>query len=502
MAIAAHEPVTAPLAAAALALSGMAGALPWLQVIQYELTLFAGFWFIVGMADELAVDAIWGWLLLRGRVRAPRLAEGLATRELAGVAAVFIPAWQEADVIGATVAHALKAWPQRDLRLYVGCYRNDPATIAAVMAVADGDPRLRLVVHDREGPTTKADCLNRLYGALCEDELRSGRRARSVVLHDAEDMVHPAALVVLDAALHEASFVQLPVRPEPQKGSRWVAGHYGDEFTESHAKAMVVRDALGAALPAAGVGCAIARNVLTDLARERKSELAREQGVILSRQAGPFASECLTEDYEMGWRIARGGHRARFLRLRDGEGQLIATRSYFPASIDAAVRQKARWVHGIAFQGWDRLGWGGRAVDLWMAARDRRGPLVALVLFVAYVLIVLGGVLAAAEAAGLVRPLAQPPVLKAMIALCLAGLAWRMLLRFVFTAREYGLAEGVMAVLRIPVANVIAIVAGRRAVTAYVRSLAGCAVRWEKTVHRGHPAQLRASGQATAEARA
>ena len=88
------------------------------------------------------------------------------------------------------------------------------------------------------------------------------------------------------------------------------------------------------------------------------------------------------------------------------------------------------------------------------------------------------------------------------MALCLAGLAWRMLLRFVFTAREYGLAEGVMAVLRIPVANVIAIVAGRRAVTAYVRSLAGCAVRWEKTVHRGHPAQLRAGGQATAEARA
>jgi adsorption protein B len=113
--------------------------------------------------------------------------------------------------------------------------------------------------------------------------------------------------------------------------------------------------------------------------------------------------------------------------------------------------------------------------------------LVALVLFVAYVLVVLGGVIAAAESFGLVRPLSQPPELRLLITLCLVGLAWRMVMRFVFTAREYGAAEGLMAVLRIPVANIIAIVAGRRAVAAYVRSLAGSAVRWEKTAHHGHP---------------
>jgi len=483
MAFGADALMTAPLDAGTLGL----GTLSMLQALQYELTLFAGFWFLVGMLDELTVDVVWGWLLLNRRARAPRLADGLAARELAGIAAVFIPAWHEAEVIGATVAHALKAWPQSNLRLYVGCYRNDPDTVAAVIAVAGGDPRLRLVVHDRLGPTTKADCLNRLYGALCEDELRSGRRARSVVLHDAEDMVHPAALVVLDAALHEASFVQLPVRPEPQRGSRWVAGHYTDEFTESHAKAMVVRDALGAALPAAGVGCAIAREVLAELAQGRKAELARTEGVLSNRLAGPFASECLTEDYEMGWRIAHAGHSARFLRLRDGEGQLVATRSYFPASIDAAVRQKARWVHGIAFQSWDRLGWSGRWVDLWMAARDRRGPLVALVLFAAYLLVVVGAIVAAAQAAGMLGPSPRSPVLAVMVKLCLVGLAWRMALRFIFTTREYGVGEGLLAMLRIPVANVIAIVAGRRAFTAYVRSLAGSAVFWEKTTHHGHP---------------
>jgi adsorption protein B len=353
---------------------------------------------------------------------------------------------------------------------------------------AQRDPRVRLVIHDRDGPTTKADCLNRLYGALSEDELRSGQLARSVVLHDAEDMVHPAALVVLDAALDGAGFVQLPVRPEPMAESRWVSGHYADEFAEAHAKAMVVRDALGAALPAAGVGCMFGREVLAELAEARKAELARGEGVRHGRRAGPFAAECLTEDYELGWRIARSGRQGRFLRLRDGEGQLVATRSYFPATIDAAVRQKTRWLHGIAFQSWDRLGWWGRASDLWMALRDRRGPLVALVLFIAYVLVVLRLIIALAVGAEIVPGVAIPPEVIVITALCLVGLLWRVLFRFVFTAREYGLAEGVRAVLRIPLANIIAIIAGRRALGAYLASLSSNTVRWEKTVHSGHPA--------------
>lgn len=465
--------------------------LRWLQLAQYELMLFAGFWFVVGMIDEMAVDFAWLWLLLNKRVRSAKLAVDAALRPLSGVAAVFIPAWHEAEVIGATVGHALSAWQQRELRLYIGCYRNDPATIASAMSAAARDPRVRLVIHDRDGPTTKADCLNRLYGALSEDELRSGVRARSVILHDAEDMVHPAALVVLDEALDGAAFVQLPVRPEPLPGSPWVSGHYADEFSESHAKAMVVRDALGAAIAAAGVGCAIDRDVLAQLAEARKAELERNDGPMQGRFAGPFAAECLTEDYELGWRIARSGRRGRFLRLRDADGQLVATRSYFPGTVSAAVRQKTRWVHGIAFQGWDRLGWWGQGIDLWMALRDRRGPLVALVLFVAYLLVVMGGALGLAAAVGLVSPVAMPNELRLLMVLCLVGLGWRVAFRFVFTTREYGLAEGARAVLRIPVANIIAIVSGRRAFSAYVRTLGGSAVRWDKTAHHGHPALSR-----------
>lgn len=450
------------------------------QIIEQELLLFAAFWFLVGAADEIGVDLCWIWLKLGRRVRDLRITRERAIAPLQGSAAILIPAWCEAEVIGHTVRHALAAWRQDDFTLYVGCYSNDPCTIAATMSGADDDLRVRIVIHENAGPTTKADCLNRLYRALCDDERRYGYRFRSVILHDSEDMVHSAELAVIDGALGKADFVQLPVRPEPQPASPWVGGHYSDEFTESHAKAMVVRDALGASIPAAGVACGFSREIIAGIARHR-----REEGGV-----GPFAAECLTEDYELGVLVWRKGGRSRFLRVRDEAGDLVATRAYFPARLEDAVRQKARWIHGIAFQGWDRLGWGRGLADLWMALRDRRGPLAAIVLTCGYLLVVIKGLLALAWFAGGRAQLAISPMLHAMLALCFISFTWRSIARFAFTADEYGLVEGLRAVLRIPVANFIAILAGRRALTGYLRTLQGAAVTWEKTTHDAHPAAV------------
>ena len=79
------------------------------------------------------------------------------------------------------------------------------------MAAAARDGRLRVVIHDRDGPTTKADCLNRLYAALSADEVRKQSRYATIVLHDAEDMVHPAALSLIDEAMVDGDFVQVGV---------------------------------------------------------------------------------------------------------------------------------------------------------------------------------------------------------------------------------------------------------------------------------------------------
>ncbi len=458
--------------------SGWHALLEGLLLFEHELMAFAAFWFCVGLLDELGIDLAWLWLRLTGRARTLKLPVGYGADPLSGQSAVMIPAFQEAPVIGATIAHMLAAWPQRELTIYVGCYRNDPATLAAASAAAGGDPRVRIVVHGADGPTTKADCLNRLYRAIEVDEVRQQRRFTSVILHDAEDMVHPAALQAIDAALVLRDFVQLPVRPEPQPHSRWIAGHYSDEFAESHGKGMVVRAALGAPLPAAGVGCGFSRAALGRLADHRAAE----------GEAGPFAPECLTEDYELGLILSQHGRGCAFLRMRDDAGELVATRSYFPDTIEAAVRQKTRWIHGIAFQGWDRLGWSGRAVELWMALRDRRGPLTALVLAAAYLLLVIDVILLGLSAAGVVVPHSISAPLKAMLAVAFAGFLWRAALRFAFTAREYGVGEGFRAVLRMPLANVIAIMAGRRAFVAYFRSLRTGQVVWDKTRHEAHPA--------------
>lgn len=456
----------------------------WLVPLERELLVFAAFWFAVGLLDELAIDLAWLGMKATGRARTPRLPRGYGRAELAGPIAVLIPAYHEAAVIGATVAHMLAAWPQRELRLYIGCYRNDAATLAAAMEAAGRDARVRLVVHGVDGPTTKADCLNRLYGALCADEQRSRQSFRGVMLHDSEDMVHPAALQAIDTALGSADFVQLPVRPAEQPESRWVAGHYADEFAESHAKAMVVRAAFGAAIPAAGVGCGFARHALTALAARRRAD----------GEAGPFAPECLTEDYELGLVLSRQGRGSTFLRLRDAAGQLVATGSHFPTDLGAAVRQKTRWIHGIAFQSWDRMGWSARPVELWMALRDRRGPLTALVLCVAYLLLVIDATLIGAQMAGVPLDFAMSLPLRLLVLISLFGFVWRSVMRAIFTAREYGITEGARAVLRIPVANIIAIMAGRRALVAYLRTLRGAPVVWDKTAHTSHPAHVSYAG--------
>ncbi|WP_288484712.1 glycosyltransferase [uncultured Novosphingobium sp.] len=164
------------------------GGIALLQMLEQELLYFAAFWFVLGALDEFAVDCLWiGQRLWRWWQ--PPVDESAHATQAAGPLAIFVPAWKEARVIGPMVSYALRVWPQRDIRLYVGCYGNDPATVAAAMAAAAGDARLRIVIHDRPGPTTKADCLNRVYRAMCADERASGRRFAGVVMHDAEQVV-------------------------------------------------------------------------------------------------------------------------------------------------------------------------------------------------------------------------------------------------------------------------------------------------------------------------
>ena len=436
-----------------------------------ELALFAAAGFLLFAIDDIIVDLIYfarrGWRALSVYSRYPRAFAGtIAPPDRPGWLAVLIPAWDEAAVIADMLRATLARFEHDDYRLFVGHYRNDPATAAVVEGVRD--PRLVSVEIDIDGPTTKADCLNRLYASLIAYEAALGREAKAVVLHDAEDLVHPLELKLFDRLVERAGVVQLPVVPLLDPGSPWVAGHYADEFAQGHIKELVVREAVGAAIPLAGVGCAIERGALARLA-------ARHDG-------RPFAGASMTEDYELGLRLGAIGVKTMFVRLpvMPGSRAVVASRGHFPATIDAAVRQKARWIGGIAFAGWDQLGWRGGIGERWMRMRDRRGPLAALLLLAGYASALLWAQIAIAAALG--APVAVP-MSSALVGLLTINawlLGWRLLMRAAFTTAAYGPMQGLRAIPRTVVANVIAVLAARRALMLHS---GGGASNWDKTHH-------------------
>ncbi|MGB3791844.1 MAG: glycosyl transferase family protein [Sphingopyxis granuli] len=453
----------------------------WLvQGIRHELMLFAAVGILVMGLDDLLFDGLWFGVR---RSIARRAASRPVGPRLHGVFAVFVPAWDEADVLPHTLIHALRAWDGEAVRLYVGCYPNDAATLFAASPFAARDPRVRLVIGDADGPTTKGDNLNRLWDALCEDERREGLRFAAVVLHDAEDRVHPAEIALYRDWLPDHAMIQIPVVPTKGADATWVSGHYGDEFAEAHGKELGVRSHLGLPLPAAGVGCAFARDALSLLA--------------LHRGGAPFRADSLTEDYEVGMLIGHYGLSAAFVEAWRAPGDPVVSRGAFPVTLEAAARQKARWVAGISLAGWDHLGWpplaggnGGRRrawLARWMLWRDRRAPLAALILLAAYAGMVVTGIVWAGEA---LLGWTPPPIgdgFRLLLAVDAALLLWRLGMRGHFAARWYGMREAMLSIPRAFVANIVAMLAARRAVLLYGRMLRSREVVWDKTRHSEAP---------------
>jgi bacteriophage N4 adsorption protein B len=451
----------------------MSQAIAIFGAIQDELLLFGAFWFLVGAIDDLCIDVAWVGIQLSRRFRTPRiksLSHGHNNGQDSPMA-VFVPVWAESAVIGTMLQNCGVSWKDspRPYYIYVGYYPNDPASLDGIVDVAKNATDIRPVLIDHDGPTTKADSLNSLWAAMVEDESAGGYKCKAVILHDAEDAVHPDELAIFDQLIGEYAAVQLPVIPIRTQGSLWVSGHYCDEFAESHGKTMIVREALGAALPLAGVGCAIDRIMLGRIAAQNGGK--------------PFDESSLTEDYELGLRIGSQGGRTKMARLIGRDGRLVGTRSCFPETLSASVRQKSRWLTGIAFAGWDRLGWHGGLAQKWMLLHDRRSIFAALVIFLAYAGIAsfLIGKLFATENYFLPRPM--PPILSNILLVNSLFLFWRLGARAAFVGSIYGPAEALLSIPRVVVANLIAILSARRAFATYLRHCFGAPLRWDKTDH-------------------
>ena len=430
--------------------------------------LFAAAGLLIGGLDDLIVDLCFLVRRWSGRAAHRRTLDTIPAPTAPGRFAIFVAAWDEQAVIGQMLATAVARIDHADYRLYVGVYPNDPGTIAAARAVAATDARIRVVIGPRDGPTTTADCLNSLWSALVADA--GDGPVKAVVLHDAEDVVHAAELTVFDTLIEGRAVVQLPVLPLIRSDSL-VSGHYADEFAYAHTVQQPVRAMLGAAMPLAGTGCAIATDMLAAIAAERNG--------------APFDETSLTEDYELGLHIAERGGQSCFARVRDPrDDSLIAVRAYFPDTVLTATKQKARWMTGIALAGWDRTGWARpqAVADHWMRFRDRRAPLSVLVLAIAYAAILLWPLTVG------VHWLTATPVSDDRLAgwLLLATsllLTWRLAMRVACTARDYGWRQGLWSLPRFFVGNIISLIAAPRAIHRYLTLLRGGPVVWDKTAH-------------------
>lgn len=444
-------------------------ALALLAVLTREMLWLCAAGIAISSLDDLAVDLV--WLTRVAFRRQPPLPP---VPDTPGLFAILVPAWDESAVIGEMLTRLTETLEHPSYCVFVGYYPNDPATLAAIQTVADR--RITPVSVGHDGPTTKADCLNRLWQAVLSHEAESGARFKAIVLHDAEDLVHPASLGIYDRCMPGLAMVQLPVRPLVDRQSRWISGHYIDEFAQSHAKDMMVRAVLGAPVPSAGVGTAIDREAL--------QRLGGASGM-------PFDATSLTEDYEIGHKLHAMGLRGQMIRVRE-KGELVATREYFPGDLEGAVRQKSRWLTGIALSGWDRLGWEGDWKARWMLLRDRKGLFTAAISITAYAASVLllsqlavRALLGEQAGVELPRLMGEGSALRLFLLLNAGLLGWRLLLRVGFTAREHGLAEGLRAIPRAVVANAINFLSAFRAVDRYRAALEnGTAVRWDKTAHR------------------
>lgn len=463
-------------------------ALKWLAFGVAWLLLFLGI-------DDLIVDVTyWGrrlWRRLTVYRRNPPADEQRLFDTPEKPLAVMIPAWQEAGVIGEMAELAARTLDYENYQIFVGTYPNDPDTQAAVDTVCLRFTNVHKIVCARPGPTSKADCLNNIIDGILRFEQEARVNFSGFILHDAEDVISPLELRLFNYLLPRKDLVQVPVYPFPPHWYEFTAGHYIDEFAEQHSKDIVVREALLGQVPSAGVGTCFSRRAILAL-------LEDSDGIA-------FDVQSLTEDYEIGMRLAERGMAGIFARyivrdrryavtrenrlgVSDRVGNVICVREHFPRTFNQAVRQKSRWIVGIVFQGIRNQGWSRAPLMNYFLWRDRRGGitnlvglLVNIVLFTAIGLwladrLLLDGWQFASIFAG-------SDLLVVLLGINGMLLLNRLFQRAWFVTQYYGVFQGLLSAPRMLWSNVVNFVANLRAILQVLREGDPRRVAWDKTIH-------------------
>lgn len=454
---------------------------------------------LISSLDDLFID-LWYWtreawrtLTVKKRAGYKPLTQQDLDQRHEQPLAIMVPAWMEHDVIAQMVENMIDVLSYTEYVVFVGTYPNDADTIAEVERMQRRYRRLQRVEVPHAGPTSKADCLNWLVLSIFDYEKKHGVEFAGVVLHDSEDVLHPMELKFFNYLLPRKDMIQLPVTSLDRDWYELVAGVYMDEFAEWHAKDLVVRESVSGMVPSAGVGTCFSRKALVAL-----SDATQNQ---------PFSADSLTEDYDVGARLAEMGMRSIFARfpvqfrvrrpslfgwgpMRERtQGMALCVREYFPDNFRASYRQKARWVLGIGLQSWETLGWRGSLAVKYLLARDRKGIITSFVSIVAYLIffqLIAFWLLRVTGIWAMQFPtIFQPGSWQMNVALFTTGtLLWRVIQRCYFVNLLYGWEHALMSVPRMVVSNVVNFMATARAWRIFgLYLLFGKQMVWDKTMH-------------------
>jgi len=454
---------------------------------------------LISSLDDLFID-VWYWVreswrtltVKKRREYRPLTQQDLLQRPEQPLA-IMVPAWAEYDVIAQMVENMIDVLDYREYIVFVGTYPNDAETIAEVERMRRRYKRLRRVEVPHAGPTSKADCLNWLILSIFDYEKRHDIEFAGVILHDSEDVLHPMELRFFNYLLPRKDMIQLPVTSLDREWYELIAGVYMDEFAEWHAKDLVVRESVSGMVPSAGVGTCFSRKALLALSAATNNQ--------------PFNTDSLTEDYDVGARLAAMGMHSIFARFpvqfrvrrpswfgwgpvrESTQSMALCVREYFPDNFRASYRQKARWVLGIGLQSWETLGWRGSLATKYLLARDRKGIVTSFISIIAYIIFLQLLLFWLLKVTG-VWTTQFPTIFQAgtwqmnVALITTAALATRVVQRFYFVNKLYGWEHALMSIPRMVVGNMINFMATARAWRMFLLYLLfGKRMVWDKTMH-------------------
>jgi adsorption protein B len=433
-------------------------------------------WVLLNGLDDIFVDAaaLYAWIRLRFspdlRYRHPTEAELNAIPPR--LIAVFVPVWKEHKVIQKMIDNNVTRLNYARVEFFVGAYPNDGLTIAAIQQAMNRHANVHLAISQHDGPTSKADNLNSIYQKMLRFERQHGVRFEMVLTHDAEDLIDPDALRWINYYAEEHDMVQIPVLALPKPAGYLSYGVYCDEFAEFQFKDMPARQVLGGFIPSNGVGTGFSRRALELIADRHSGRI--------------FEPQCMTEDYENGFRIRSLGLRQKFIPIAIRHGRAIATREYFPETFGKAVRQRTRWVTGITLQSWEFHSTRETLAHVYWFWRDRKALAGNLITPLMNVLFLVGlTTWTWAHTTHHTWPLAHEAA--RFYRIYEAGLALQILqtsIRATCSAQIYGWAFALGAPVRAIIANAINCTATLRAIWTYANArIRGQPLCWLNTEH-------------------